>query len=57
MNGPKKLRKRRRNKTKTLGRAPRKSNSGTVGELPPNENLRKFPDEVYGDMQLPYSRR
>jgi|307.fasta_scaffold14874_4 hypothetical protein len=58
MNGPKKLRKRRRNKTKTLGRMPGKSNRKTDGLLPPNENLRKFPDEAYGDMQImPFSRR
>jgi hypothetical protein len=57
MNGPKKLHKRRRKKTKILGHAPRKSNSKTEGHLPPNENLRKFPDETYGDMQLPFAWR
>jgi hypothetical protein len=57
MNGGKKLHKRRRMKTRVLGRAPRKSNSKTEGHLPPNENLRKFPDETYGDMQLPFTRR
>ena len=51
----KKLKKRRRNKAKVIGRAPRKS-SKTDGQLPPNENLRKFPDETYGDMQLPFAR-
>lgn len=55
MTSPKKLHKRRRNKTKTLG--PMKSKTKTDGQLPPNENLRKFPDETYGDMQLPFRRR
>lgn len=57
MNSPKKLRRRRRNKSKILGRLPGKSNSKTEGHLPPNENLRKFPDETYGDMELPFARR
>jgi len=57
MNGPKKLRKRRRNKTKTIGRMPGKSNRKTDSQLPPNENFRKFPDEAYGDVQLPFPRR
>ena len=56
MTSPKKLHKRRRNKTKTLGRMPMKSKTKTDGRLPPNENLRKFPDETYGDMQLPFRR-
>jgi hypothetical protein len=51
----KKLKKRRRNKAKVTARAPRKI-SKTDGHLPPNENLRKFPDETYGDMQLPFAR-
>jgi hypothetical protein len=24
------------------------------GELPPNENIRKYPDEVYGDTEIPF---
>jgi hypothetical protein len=56
MNALKKFKKRRRNKAKLAGRAPRKT-SKTSGHLPPNENLRKFPDETYGDMQLPFARR
>ena len=52
----KKLQKRRKNKTRTLGRLPAKARSKTDGHLPPNENLRKFPDETYGDMQLPFAR-
>lgn len=51
----KKLKKRRRNKARLTARAPRK-NSKTDSHLPPNENLRKFPDETYGDMQLPFAR-
>ena len=51
----KKLKKRRRNKARMTARAPRK-NSKTHSQLPPNENLRKFPDETYGDMQLPFAR-
>ena len=51
-----KKRKRRRTKAKLLAKAPR-SNSKTAGHLPPNENLRKFPDEAYGDTELPFSRR
>lgn len=57
MKNPKKLRKRRRIRSKVVGRLPGKSNSKTDGHLPPNENLRKFPDETYGDMQLPFPRR
>ena len=52
----KKLKKRRRKSAKLSARAPRKS-SHTTGNLPPNENLRKFPDETYGDMELPFPRR
>jgi hypothetical protein len=52
----KKLKKRRRKPAKLSARAPRKS-SKTDGNLPPNENLRKFPDETYGDMELPFPRR
>ena len=57
MNGPKKRHKRRKNKTKILGRAPQESNSKTEGQLLPTENLRKLPDETYGDMQLPFARQ
>ena len=57
MNRAKKLRKRRRIKTKTLVRVTRKTKSKTDGLLPPNENLQKFPDETYGDMQLPFARK
>jgi hypothetical protein len=52
----KKLKKRRRKPGKLCARAPRKS-LPTDGKLPPNENLRKFPDETYGDMELPFARR
>ena len=52
----KKLKKRPRKPAKLSARAPRKS-SKTDGNLPPNENLRKFPDETYGDMELPFQRR
>lgn len=55
MNGQKK-RKRRKTKAKLLARAPR-PNSKPASLLPPNENLRKFPDEAYGDTELPFSRR
>ena len=57
MNSLKKLHRRRRNKTKTLGRLSMKPKSKTDGHLPPNENLRRFPDETYGDMELPFARR
>ena len=57
MNSPKKLRRRRRIKAKIVGRLLGKSNSKTEGYLPPNDNIRKFPDETYGDMQLPFTRR
>ena len=52
----KKLKKRRRKPAKLSARARRKSPM-TDGKLPPNENLRKFPDETYGDMELPFPRR
>jgi hypothetical protein len=52
----KKLKKRRRKPAKLSARAPRKSLKAD-GNLPPNENLRKFPDETYGDMELPFPRR
>ena len=51
-----KTRKLSRRKKKTLRRAD-KVKAKTKGQLPPNENLQKFPDETYGDMQLPFSRR
>jgi hypothetical protein len=28
-----------------------------VKELPPNENLKKLPDEVYGDTEIPRKHR
>ena len=56
MTALKKLKKRRRKPAKLSAPAPRKS-SKTGGSLPPNENLRKFPDETYGDMELPFPRR
>ena len=52
----KKLKKRRRKPAKLCARAPRKSPK-TDRNLPPNENLPKFPDETYGDMELPFPRR
>lgn len=30
--------------------------SGRFGDLPPNENLKKMPDEVYGDTEIPPRR-
>jgi hypothetical protein len=55
MDALKRFKKRRRNKAKLAGRAPRKA-SKTGGHVPPNENLRKFPDETYGDRQPPFAR-
>lgn len=54
--GAQRKRKRRKTKAKLLAKAPR-PNSKHSAMLPPNENLRKFPDEVYGDTELPFSRR
>jgi hypothetical protein len=28
-----------------------------IEELPPNENLKKLPDEVYGDTEIPRKQR
>jgi hypothetical protein len=28
-----------------------------ISELPPNENLKKLPDEVYGDTEIPRKQR
>jgi len=28
-----------------------------VRDLPPNESIRKHPDEVYGDTEIPHRRR
>jgi hypothetical protein len=28
----------------------------TNSDLPPNENIQKFADEVYGDTKIPYRR-
>ena len=28
-----------------------------ISELPPNENLKKLPDEVYGDTEIPRKKR
>ena len=50
--------------TETASPAPSKRGSADPGlarnsicESPPNENLRKFPDEVYGDTAIPHRRR
>jgi len=53
--GRKKVRK-RRNRWKVTSRRVRRSLKGE-SLLPPNENLQKFPDETYGNMELPFSRR
>jgi hypothetical protein len=42
-------------KKKTL-RSAAKAKSKTDGHLPPNQSLQKFPDETFGDMQLPFPR-
>jgi hypothetical protein len=54
MDALKRFKKRRRNKAKLAGRAPRKA-SKTDGQ--PNETLPKFPEETYGDRQPPFARR
>jgi hypothetical protein len=42
----------RRGKTKAVGDANQRPNS-KLRDLPPNENIRKSPDEVYGDTEIP----
>jgi hypothetical protein len=54
--GRKKVRKRRKTRWKIISRTRRRSLK-SESLLPPNENLQKFPDETYGDMELPFSRR
>ena len=54
MDGRKKQRKRRKTRLKMVSRRWRALK--TESPLPPNQNLQKFPDETYGDMQLPFSR-
>jgi hypothetical protein len=39
-------------KTESEQRRPRETNTGET-DLPPNENLRKDADEVYGDTEIP----
>ena len=56
MNEHKKSPKLSHRRKKTLRRAA-KVKAKTDGLLPPNQNLRKFPDEAYGDMQIPFPRR
>jgi len=54
--GRKKVPKRRKTRWKVTSRRWRRSLKGE-SLLPPNENLQKFPDETYGDMELPFARR
>ena len=55
MDGRKKVRKRRKTRLKLVARTWRRSLKRD-DLLPPNDNLQKYPDETYGDMQLPFSR-
>jgi hypothetical protein len=32
---------------------PEKHSNNSETEIPPNENIRKFPDETYGDTEIP----
>lgn len=39
-------------------REPRLVSAGLEHDLPPNEKLRKFADEIYGDTEIPsYTRK
>jgi len=53
--GRRKQRKRRKTRLKLVSRRWQHTLKAE-SLLPPNENLQKFPDETYGDMQLPFSR-
>jgi hypothetical protein len=44
-------------KTSASGRRNALPGKVTTQDLPPNENIKKGADEVYGDMQLPQSVR
>jgi len=55
VNGRKKQRKRRKTRLRVLSRSWQRATK-SESLLPPNENLQKFPDETYGDMQLPFAR-
>lgn len=41
---------------KVMREGKRRVRSGNLRELPPNENLKKMPDEVYGDTEIPFRR-
>ena len=41
---------------KVMREGKRRVHSGNLRELPPNENLKKMPDEVYGDTEIPFRR-
>lgn len=56
MPAPRKKKKRRKLKAKLAAQSPLRRNAKSVADLPPNENLQKYPDETYGDMQLPFPR-
>ena len=43
------------NANPTTGQLPNVPNK--IEELPPNENLKKLPDEVYGDTEIPKKHR
>lgn len=46
-------RKRLRSEANSNKASANQSATGKLPELPPNENLKKFPDEAYGDTQIP----
>jgi hypothetical protein len=51
-----KKKKRRKLKVKLASQSPLRRPDKTAAKVPPCENLQKFPDETYGDMQLPFPR-
>jgi hypothetical protein len=41
------------NKKETPNIANQRRSNSKIADLPPNKNIRKYPDEIYGDMEIP----
>jgi hypothetical protein len=41
------------NKRETPKVADQQRNTSKTADLPPNKNIRKYPDEIYGDTEIP----
>jgi hypothetical protein len=55
-----KRQKRHKQNSESVAHPPASPQSNVINkteELPPNENLKKLPDEVYGDTEIPRKHR